>query len=278
MRDLAGRVAVITGAAEGIGRAFAERAAALGMKLVLADINPALLEATAEALRQSSGVEVVTQVTDVANEQAVHQLADLAFSRFSAVHLLINNAGIASGGNAWETSTQDWQRVLGINLFGVIHGLQAFIPRMIAGGDEGHIVNIASAAGLLSQPGMASYNVTKHGVVTLTEGLYHDLKLRKTRLSASVVCPAWVKTRIADEDKNAMLQIGDADPLVQKMAQAVKNAVAHGIPPARVAEMTFDAVQADQFYVLTHDPVKLAVALRLRDIEEGRQPRLVPNF
>ena len=207
-------------------------------------------------------------------------LADRAFSEFGNVHLLFNNAGVAAGGNAWETSTKEWNWVLGVNLYGVVHGLQAFLPRMLANGDEGHIINTASAAGLTSQPSMATYNVSKHGVVTLSEGLYQDLLLRKAKVSVSVLCPAWVKTRIADmtryDTEDRHVELDKLDAVARKTARAVEQAVENGIPPQQVAEVTFAAIVDNRFYILTHDMVKIAVQLRLKDIAEGHQPRLVP--
>ena len=188
MKELQGKVAVITGAAEGIGRAIAEQAAARGMKLVLADISEAKLNETVAALR-ASGAEVEGVQVDVSKAEQVEALAARAFERFGNVHLLVNNAGVALAKSAWETTLADWEWVLGVNLYGVIHGIRAFVPRMLEKGEEGHIVNTASVAGLVSQPAMAAYNVSKFGVVTLTEGLHHDLTLRKTKLKASVLCP-----------------------------------------------------------------------------------------
>lgn len=280
MKEFAGKTAVITGGAEGIGKAFAEKAAGLGMKLVLADIDSAKLEKTAQALRDEYKAEVITQITDVSKEEAVHALADRAFSEFGRVHLLFNNAGVASGGNAWETSTKEWNWVLGVNLYGVVYGLQAFLPRMLEHGEEGHIVNTASAAGLTSQPSMATYNVSKHGVVTLSEGLYQDLQLRQAKVSVSVLCPAWVKTRIADmtryDTEERHVDLSKLDAVARKTARAVEQAVENGIPPQQVADATFNAISENQFYILTHDMVKIAVQLRLKDIAEGRQPRLIP--
>jgi len=280
MKEFSGKVAVITGGAEGIGKAFAAKAASLGMKLVLADIDTAKLEKTAQELHDEFEVEVITQRTDVSQEEAVRALADRAFSEFGNVHLLFNNAGVAAGGNAWETSTKEWNWVLGVNLYGVVHGLQAFLPRMLANGDEGHIINTASAAGLTSQPSMATYNVSKHGVVTLSEGLYQDLLLRKAKVSVSVLCPAWVKTRIADmtryDTEDRHVELDKLDAVARKTARAVEQAVENGIPPQQVAEVTFAAIVDNRFYILTHDMVKIAVQLRLKDIAEGHQPRLVP--
>lgn len=280
MKEFADRVAVITGAAEGIGRAFAEKAAGLRMRLVLSDINGENLEKTAAEIREKYKVEVVTQVTDVAQEAAVNALADRAYREFGHVHLLFNNAGVALGKPSWETTTKEWEWVLGVNLWGVIHGIRAFVPRMMAGDEEGHIINTSSAAGLLSQPGFASYNVSKHGVVTLTEGLYHDLTLRQSKVSASVLCPAWVKTRIADIDRYNTeanpIDMASIDRIAAKTAKSVQNAVAHGSSPEGIADITFDAIENNRFYILPHENIKIAVSVRMTDIIEGKQPHLLP--
>lgn len=280
MQDLTHKVAVITGGAEGIGRAFAEKAASLKMRLLLADINAEKLEQAARELRERYAVEVVTQVTDVSQEAAVNALADRAYREYQQVHLLFNNAGVALGKTAWDTTKEEWDWVLGVNLFGVINGVRAFVPRMLAGEEEGHIINTASAAGLLSQPSFAAYNVSKHGVVTLSEGLYHDLRLRKSKISVSVLCPAWVKTRIADiqryDDDKHHVDVAGMDPLTLKASQAVAQAVAAGISSESVAEKTFEAILNDKFYIMTHEPIRQAVQIRMTDIVEGRQPHLLP--
>lgn len=278
MQELKGKVAVITGGAEGIGKALALKAAAQGMKLVLADIDAARLETTVAELA-ASGAEVIGAPTDVAKADQIDALADLSFSLHGNVHLLVNNAGVACAKPVWELSEADWDWVMGVNLYGVTHALRSFLPRMLAAGEEGHIVNTASMAGLLSQPSMATYNATKHAVVTVSEGLHFDLMLRKSRLRVSVLCPAWVKTRIATSERNrgAGTQPGSgADAVVSKIAHDVQQAVAHGIEPAEVAEQVFAAIAAERFYVLTHPAFTPLVRTRMEDIIEGRLPTFVP--
>ncbi len=274
------QVAVITGAAEGIGRAFAEYAAGLGMRLVLADINAERLAVTAAQLGERFGVAVISQRCDVAQLADLEALAEAAYRAFGQVNLLINNAGVALCKTAWDTTPEEWSWVLGVNLMGVVHGIRAFVPRMLEGGENAHIVNVASAAGLLSQPGFAAYNVSKHGVVTLSEGLFHDLNLRRANIGVSVLCPAWVKTRITDiqryEDDSHVLDLKGMDKVAQRAAFEVQQAVEQGMAPERVAEATFNAVRDNRFYVLTHEPIKLAVQLRMQDIVEGKNPRLLP--
>lgn len=281
MQTFEGRVAVITGGAEGIGKALAEQAAALGMKLVLADIHGAKLDATVAAF-VARGIDASGLRTDVARAEQVQALADFAFDRHGAVHLLFNNAGVACAKPVWELTTADWDWVVGVNLYGVTHALRSFVPRMLEGGDEGHIVNTASMAGLLSQPTMATYNATKHGVVTVSECLHYELSLRGARLKASVVCPAWVKTNIAFSERNRALSTGEAsaapcaDPLTSQVASAVIKAVEHGIEPAKVAEIVFQAIRDERFYILTHPSFKPLVKVRMDDILEERAPTFVP--
>lgn len=278
MDDLKGKVAVITGGAEGIGRAIAHRAAKEGMKLVLGDINEISLAGTVAEL-VGQGAEVFGVPTDVSSYEDVVALANAAFTRFGRVHLLVNNAGVALCKPAWELTLNDWDWVLGVNLHGVIHGLQAFVPRMLSDGDAGHIINTASAAGLLTTPGFAAYSVSKHGVVALSEVLHHDLALRGSNLKVSVLCPAWVKTRIAESERNRE----DADrsdpktfdPVSVKIATAVIRATAAGIAPDQVADAVFEAIAADRFYILTHPDTKSGVKVRMEDILQGRNPTLL---
>lgn len=279
MKELQGKVAVITGAAEGIGRALAEQAAVRGMKLVLADISAAKLDETVMALR-AGGAEVEGVQVDVSRAEQVEALAARAFERFGNVHLLVNNAGVALAKSAWETTPADWEWVLGVNLHGVIHGVRAFVPRMLEKGEEGHIVNTASVAGLVSQPAMAAYNVSKFGVVTLTEGLHHDLTLRKTRLKASVLCPGWVKTRIAESDRHRhadqRTDRGRLDPVTAKTGLSMHHAVQQGIAPEKVANEVFAAIETERFYILTHPETKAGVRIRMEDILQERPPTLLP--
>lgn len=278
MKDFAGKVAVITGAAEGIGRAIAEEAAARGMKLVLADIDTAKLDATTSELR-ALGADADGLATDVSRAGQVDDLAELAFVRFRKVHLLVANAGVACAKPVWETTPGDWEWVMGVNLYGVTNVLRAFLPRMMAGGEEGHVVATASMAGLLSLPGMAAYNASKHAVVTVMEGLHHDLALRGSRLGASVLCPGWVKTRISLAERNRTAgettRLEDLDPVTARVVGSVHQAVAQGIEPSEAAKALFSAVSEGRFYVLTHGNSKSGVKARLEDILHDRPPTLV---
>lgn len=279
MKTFSGRVAVITGAAEGIGKAIALHAARQGMKLVLADLNPDTLSRTISEL-STTGADVAALDVDVSDATRVEALAELAYSRFGAVHLLVNNAGVALAKAVWETSQKDWDWVMGVNLYGVTNGLRAFVPRMLAGGDEGHVVNVASVAGLISEPGMAAYNASKFGVVTVSEGLFHDLALRKAPIGVSVLCPAWVRTRIAEAERHRAVDertdFTRLDPHTLNTGQAMMKAVRNGIAADEVADKTFAAIRDNRFYVLTHEQSVLGVKIRMQDIVDNRPPTLLP--
>ncbi|MCO5107578.1 MAG: SDR family oxidoreductase [Burkholderiaceae bacterium] len=275
MKDFAGKVAVVTGAGSGFGREFARIGARLGMKLSLADIQPEALAATVDELR-GQGAQVIGETVDVSRGADVERLAQRTLDAYGAVHLLFNNAGVASGGLVWENSVKDWEWVLGVNLWGVIHGVRTFVPIMLAQGDECHVVNTASVAGLLSPQLMGVYNVSKHGVVTLTETLYQDLRVTGARIGVSLLCPAFVPTGIAQSHRNrpAGLQ-DDAAPTASMIAsqKASEKAVSSGrISAAEVARMTFDAIGEDRFYVITHPKILASVELRLQDVIAQRNP------
>jgi NAD(P)-dependent dehydrogenase (short-subunit alcohol dehydrogenase family) len=273
VREPKDKVIVITGAASGIGRALALHAATLGMHVVLADIEPARLAQTVaevDALgAQALGVEV-----DVGDIASVVRLADAAYARFGAVHVLVNNAGIAAAGAAWKVPLDTWERCLRINLDGVVYGVHTFVPRMLDGDEPGHVVNVASAAGLITVPGFAPYSASKFAVVGLTEALYHDLKLRNSKVSASLLCPSWVQTRIA---KDSVAATSDVDAIDATVEKAVARAVENGISAEQVAREVFDAIANDRFYILTHADTRKAFALRSEDILQNRQPTL-PSF
>lgn len=280
MRDFRGRTAVITGAASGFGRAFAQQGAALGMKLVLADVQQDALAQVAAELAQQ-GADVVAFPCDVSQAEQVQALADAAMARFGAVHLLFNNAGVGTGGLVWESSAADWEWVLGVNLFGVIHGVRVFTPLMLASakhdsGYRGHIVNTASVAGLQNAPTMGVYNVSKHAVVALTETLYHDLSLVEAPIGASVLCPYFVPTGISQSERVRPdeLQSGRAPTRSQQVSQAVLDkAVASGkVTAAEVAQRTFDAIRDGLFYIYSHPQALGNVQRRMEDIVAGRNP------
>jgi NAD(P)-dependent dehydrogenase (short-subunit alcohol dehydrogenase family) len=276
MKDLAGNVAVITGAGSGFGREFARIAVRERMRLVLADVQEDALEAIA-AECGGHGAEVLAIRTDVSKSADVQQLADAAIAKFGAVHLLFNNAGVAGGGGyVWETSVEDWRWLLGVNLMGVVNGIRSFVPLMLKQDCECHVVNTASAAGLVSAPLMSVYNVSKHGVVALSETLFHDLRLAKARLGVSVLCPAFVPTNIHHSERNRPAELTPgAPPTPSQIAARERSEKAVGsgrLTAAEVAQMTFAAVRENRFYVITHAKMVASIDLRLRDIVGGRNP------
>jgi NAD(P)-dependent dehydrogenase (short-subunit alcohol dehydrogenase family) len=278
MRDLAGRTAVITGAGSGLGLEMARRAHALGMKLVLADVEPAPLARIVDEIRAAGGF-ALGEVTDVAEDARVARLADRAFGETGDVGLLVNNAGVGGGGYVWETGEKEWRWVLGVNVMGVVHGLRHFVPRMLeaeARGLPSHVVNTASIAGWLATPMFGVYNVSKHAVVALTETLFHDLRMAGSGIGVSLLCPAFVPTGIARSERNRPADLAEAGPETASQVRAraaVEKAVAGGrIGAADVARMTFDAVAEDRFYVFTHPQVLASVRARHEAALSGGPP------
>jgi len=280
MKTFSGRVAVITGAASGFGREFAQIGARLGMHLVLADVQQQALAETAAAL-EAQGAQVLAMPCDVRKGEQVEALAAAAMARFGAVHLVFNNAGVGAGGLIWESSQADWEWVLGVNLWGVIHGVRVFTPLMLASAQkdpdyEGHIVNTASMAGLLNPPAMGVYNVSKHAVVSLSESLYHDLDLVGAPIGASVLCPYFVQTGIGqshrvrpDDARN------DAPATASQIAsQAImEKAVASGkVSATEVAERTFAAIADKTFYIYSHPAALGNVQRRMEGIITATNP------
>jgi NAD(P)-dependent dehydrogenase (short-subunit alcohol dehydrogenase family) len=277
MKHFAGRVAVITGGASGLGRAMAERFAREGMKIVLADVNAADL-ARAEAEMRAAGSTVMGVRTDVSKAEDVEALAARTLEAFGAVHLVVNNAGVAPLGNVWDNTVADWQWTLGVNLWGVIHGVRVFTPLLLAQTEGGHIVNTASVSGLICAPGLGMYNVSKHAVVALSESLHHDLARTTTKVKCSVLCPAYVPTGIADSERNRPAELTDpgrakTDADLAR-EEGLRTAVQRGkLSAAQVADAVFDAVREERFYVLTHPKILGAVQARMEDILAGANPR-----
>ncbi|MDD9947661.1 MAG: SDR family NAD(P)-dependent oxidoreductase [Myxococcales bacterium] len=279
MQELTGRVAVVTGAASGIGRALAQRLGEEGMKLVLADVEEAALAQASNRFAQG-GLEVLAVRTDVAKAEAVQTLADRAFDRFGAVHVLCNNAGVGSSGGVplWKHSLKEWEWVLGVNLWGVIHGIRAFVPRMIEQGTPGHIVNTASVAGLLDGGGI--YGVTKHGVVSLTGSLYRQLAAAQSELGVSVLCPGLVDTNIWDAARNRPEHLAPDGPLSERAAaraaqqhDQMRAMLASGYDPAEVASAVVDGMRARRFYIVPAQPaIKQEVKRRMQRIVDEENP------
>ena len=280
MDDFKGKVAVITGAGSGFGREFARIGASLGMHLVLADIQPDALEETRTEV-SAAGAQVLASVVDVANGAQIEALAAATMERFGGVHLLFNNAGIGTAGLIWENSVRDWEWALGVNLWGVIHGVRAFTPLMLAAAKadpayRGHIVNTASMAGLLNQPNLGAYNVSKHAVVSLSETLFHDLSLVTDQVHCSVLCPYFVPTGIHQSHRNRPADLVNASPATrsQVIAQAmISKAVTSGkLTAADIAQRTFDAIRTSQFYVVSHPDALDGVRQGAEDIIALRNP------
>lgn len=276
MQEFRDKVAVITGGASGIGLALAKRFAREGMKLVLADVEEENLRRVEQEFRKA-GVAVLAIRTDVSRSQDVERLAEKTLATFGAVHILCNNAGVAPGGVVWENTTADWEWVLGVNLWGVIHGVRVFVPIMLRQDTPCHILNTASVAGLLSPPGMGIYCASKHAVVTLTECLYHDLAERGAKIGASVLCPAFVPTGIIDSERNrpALLRnpTRPRSPEDLEREEQMRHAVQSGrISAEMVAETVLDGIMQDRFYILTHPRIKSAIQTRMEDILEQRNP------
>ncbi len=272
MKTLEGKVAAVTGAASGLGRAMALAFAGEGMHAALADVDEPGLKSTLNEV-QSRGVRAFAMRVDVSHYREVESFCSKAIAQFGATHVVCNNAGVSPLGAVWENTLADWQWILGVNLWGVIHGVRAFVPRLLAQG-EGHVVNTASVAGLISPPGMGAYNVTKHAVVALSESLYHDLRLRGSPVGVSLLCPAYVPTGIADSERNRPRELLNPGKKPSKEEALLKKAVASGkLSADDVARAVVAAVKEERFYVLTHPRIKGAIRARMEDMLEERAPR-----
>ena len=274
-----GKVAVLTGAGSGFGLECAKIGAQLGMKLVLVDVQKDALDA-AQAQMQTLGAEVMARLVDVSNEGQMQALANDVQQKFGAPNFVFNNAGVGAGGLVWENTVADWEWLLGVNLWGVVHGVRLFTPMMLEAASkdpnfQGHIVNTASMAGLLTPPNMGIYNVTKHAVVALTETLYQDLKLVSDQISASVLCPYFVPTGISQSHRNRPSQLkADKPTKSQLIGQAMSDkAVGSGkVSAADVAKMVFDAIEKDHFYIYSHPKALGNVQHRMEAIVQGHNP------
>lgn len=279
MKEFKDRVAVITGAASGIGRGLAERCAQEGMKVVLADIEEKALTETEKEMK-AAGASVLAVLTDVSKASDIEALARKTLDAFGAVHLLCNNAGVGPGAAyIWERTVADWKWVMGVNLWGVIHGVRVFVPIMLEQDTECHIVNTASVGGLISSPHLGVYKVTKHGVVTLSETLYHELAQSGAKINVSVLCPAYVNTQIMDAERNRPAELQN-DPAVEKKVnpegqavhQAMREAVQAAMSPQQVADRVFNAIREEKFYIFTDPEWKPVMQMRMEDIIQERNP------
>ena len=277
MEDLAGKVAVITGGAGGIGTAMARRFGEAGMAIVLADVEQGPLESAAAELA-ADDIEVVGVVTDVTDPDSVAMLANATYERFGAAHVLCNNAGVGPAGAVLDMPLEDFAWIMNVNFYGVLYGIKAFLPGMLDQG-EGHIVNTSSVAGLLTQPAMSAYNVSKHGVVVLSESLFYELEMMEAPVGVTVVCPAWVPTRIVASERNrpggAVVPTGPITDRVRKSAERFMEA-SHRTAD-EVADAVLDAVRENRFYVVTHPGIMPFVARRPEAIQRGRKPSVEPG-
>lgn len=276
MKDFERRVAVITGAASGIGRALAERCAREGMKVILADVEPGALAEVEKHLQASGGTALAVRA-DISQAEDVAALAEKTIEAFGAVHLLCNNAGVATNGTVWESSLTDWEWVLGVNLWGVIHSVRIFVPIMLAQDTECHVVNTASMSGLISFPRGSVYAVSKHGVVTLSEALHHELAELGGKVKVSVLCPGLVQTRIVDCARNRPERLASRTsmgPVEAAGWETLRQQMQTAMPPAQVADMVFQAIREERFYILTHPEGKDSIRTRMEDILQERNPTL----
>lgn len=274
MQELRGKVAVVTGAGSGIGRALAERFAAEGMQVVLADVDEVRLRAV-EASLSESGADVFPVVVDTSLAESVDELARRTLERYGTAHVVCNNAGVAGLGDPWTGPISVWDWVIGVNLYGVVHGIRAFLPILEEQG-EGHLVNTASMAGLLAMPGLAPYNATKSAVVAISEGLFLELVAKGSPVRVSVVCPSFVRTNLMVEAKWTERHGGrppaTTDPVGAAMDQMLRAGVETGIEPADVALAVVDAIRAERFWVLTHPEMAHLPVERMQRAAEGVNP------
>ena len=274
-----GKTAVLTGAGSGFGLECARIGAKLGMKLVLVDVQADALERVSAEMK-AAGAEVLSFQLDVSDADQMQAMSQAVFGRFGAPHFVFNNAGVGSGGLIWENTVKDWEWVLGVNLWGVIHGVRLFTPMMLAAAAkdpawQGHIVNTASMAGLLNPPNMGVYNVSKHAVVSLSETLYQDLRLVSEQVGASVLCPYFVPTGISRSHRNRPAELSPEKPTrSQLIGQAMTDkAVGSGkVTAEEVAQKVFDAMAADQFYIYSHPKALGNVQARMEAIVQQKNP------
>jgi len=279
--DFKNKTAVLTGAGSGFGLECARLGAKLGMNLVLADVQQDALD-KASAELQAVGAKVLAFKLDVSSATQMDALGKATFERFGAPHFVFNNAGVGAGGLIWENTLKDWEWVLGVNVMGVVHGVRTFTPMMLDAAKkdpayQGHIVNTASMAGLLNPPNMGVYNVSKHAVVSLSETLYQDLSLVTDQISASVLCPFFVATGINQSQRNRPGELSDANAKLTKsqlVGQAMTSkAVTSGkVTAADVAQLVFDGIAANRFYIYSHPKAIKSVQTRMEDILQARNP------
>lgn len=281
MKEFKSKTVVITGAASGIGRALSLRFAAEGMNLVLADIEEAPL-AKVESEIRANGVKTLSVVMDVSKAEQVESLAQKSYDTFGAVHIVCNNAGVFRDSLTWQTPLEDWKWIMGVNLWGVIHGIRSFVPRMIEQNTEGHILNTASINGFIFSPLQSVYQATKFAVVSISESLYHELNMMQSKLKVSVLCPGWVKTKIWEAGRNRPNNLGgesfvsayapNLPPMLASMEQEKVKAIDQAPLPEDVAEQALAAIRDEQFYILNHPEYDRFIRTRMQNILNRKNP------
>ena len=279
MQDLTGKVAVVTGAGSGIGRSLAVACAAEGMRVVAADIEAEALHDTETLVSaMETGAGVVSVRTDVTSSDEVEHLAARAYDAFGAVDVLCNNAGVFQGGLLWECTDADFEWTLGVNLWGILHGIRAFIPRMLAAGNDGHVVNTISMAGLASTPFSGPYNVSKFAAMAATECLAHDLATIGAPIKVSAVCPGLVDTAISRSRRNRPeALVTEQNEGAAFVEQALADGTAGSMSPDAVAALVVEAVREETFLVPTRDSYAQQLTDRAEDLVARRAPRS-PTF
>ena len=276
MKHFEGKVAVVTGAASGIGLALAKHAVSEGMQVVMTDINSTQLEKEAATLRES-GANIMTAITDVSQADSVAKLADDAFAEFGHVDILMNNAGILISGLSWERSIEDWERSLNINLYGVINCLKSFVPRMHAQQSSGHIVNTSSLAGLLAAPFLGPYTVSKQAVLALTETLHYELESLRSEIKVSALCPGPVATGIADsESGQAAHKPKLAKEAQEQLQQFLAEGVSKGQSSQECAKLVFQHIRDERFWIFTHEDFKPQYQRHSEQILRSENPHYAP--
>ena len=264
---------MVTGAGSGIGLALSHAFAGAGCSVVLADVQVDALEHAAHGVAEQ-GVDTLAVRTDVSSRESIDELVQSTLDRFGAVHIVCNNAGVSGAGDPWLGPIEGWEWTMGVNFWGVVHGIRAFLPHLIASGG-GHIVNTASMAGLY--PGLApSYDASKHAVVAVSESLYHSMQAGMMPIGVSCLCPGWVRTGILDADRNWPAALGDV-PAATAASEVTRNyvrrAIDEGTPPAAIADMVVESVREDRYWVIPHDDFLEIAMERFHSIGEGRSPQ-----
>lgn len=277
LTEFDGKVAVVTGAASGIGRAMCEKFATLGMRIVMADVEADRLRQSAEQI-EATGADVLAVTTDVSRPDELSRLAESTLEHFGKVHVLCNNAGVFAGGLTWDAIGSDWEWVLGVNLYGVLHGIRAFVPIMLEQNEPGHVVNTCSMAGLINTPFSGAYNVSKHAALSLTETLYHELRMKQSPIGCSALCPELIRTGIASSDRNRPVYLKRPDdagtPEMEIVEDAIRSSIETGLDPSVMAERVYEGIKEDRFYLLADEGTNwdAACLARLEDIRLRRNP------